>query len=194
MPKKPQKFQLTINLSVLNDLGINLYSNLPAVISEIVANSWDADAENVNIQLEKSGLKMIITDDGCGMNYSDINDKYLHVGYKRREAGLDVTPKHKRNVMGRKGIGKLSLFSIANTIKVESVVRSKSKLIEKNGLILKGTDIEKSIKKNEPSYTPKVLNQNQITITKGTKITLSDMRKPIIGNGKISKKTIGSEI
>ena len=39
------KFIMSLSLNVLNHLGINLYSNIPAVVlSEIVANSWDADA------------------------------------------------------------------------------------------------------------------------------------------------------
>ena len=46
----PKKYQMTINLNVLNHLGINLYSNIPAVLSEVVANSWDADATNVDIE------------------------------------------------------------------------------------------------------------------------------------------------
>jgi len=42
------EYELSIDLNALNHLGINLYSNVPAVISEVVANSWDADAENVH--------------------------------------------------------------------------------------------------------------------------------------------------
>ena len=38
------KFKLTLDYNVINHLGINLYSNIPAVISEAVANAWDADA------------------------------------------------------------------------------------------------------------------------------------------------------
>jgi len=37
-----QDYTLTLDLNVLNHLGINLYSNVPAVLSEVVANSWDA--------------------------------------------------------------------------------------------------------------------------------------------------------
>jgi len=52
--------------------------------------------------------EIIIEDNGCGMTYDDINDKYLHVGYERRNRPEEaITPKHKRPVMGRKGIGKL---------------------------------------------------------------------------------------
>ena len=44
------KFTMSLSLNVLNHLGINLYSNIPAVLSEIVANSWDADATEVKIK------------------------------------------------------------------------------------------------------------------------------------------------
>ena len=35
---------MKIELTAIEDLGIKLYGKLPPVISEIVANSWDADA------------------------------------------------------------------------------------------------------------------------------------------------------
>ena len=40
-------YTMTISLNVLNHLGLNLYSNVPSVLSEVVANSYDADAEGV---------------------------------------------------------------------------------------------------------------------------------------------------
>ena len=102
------KYQMTINLNVLNHLGINLYSNVPAVLSEIVANSWDADATNVDIEIDNG--KIIITDDGHGMTLEDINGKYLMVGYERRKGKEDILTAKGRSVMGRKGIGKPLTF------------------------------------------------------------------------------------
>ena len=99
------KFQMSINLQVLNHLGLNLYSNTSAVLSEVIANAWDADATIVNIQIE--GERISITDNGIGMNLSDINSKYLTVGYQKRIEG-GKSPLFQRPVMGRKGIGKLS--------------------------------------------------------------------------------------
>ena len=58
---------------MLNHLGINLYSNIPAVLSEVVANAWDADAELVDVKIDKSKKTITITDDGHGMNTSEIN-------------------------------------------------------------------------------------------------------------------------
>ena len=83
------KYKMTISLNALNHLGINLYSNVPAVLSEVVANSWDADAHNVDITIQDD--KIIITDDGYGMTVKDMNDKYLNVGYEKREMEGDKT-------------------------------------------------------------------------------------------------------
>jgi len=47
------RFKLTISLNVLEHLGINLYSNVASVLSEIVANAWDADATEVHIDWDR---------------------------------------------------------------------------------------------------------------------------------------------
>ena len=60
------KYEMTISLQIVEHLGLNLYSNTSAVISEAVANAWDADAKTVEITLEKDCIT--IKDDGCGMD------------------------------------------------------------------------------------------------------------------------------
>ena len=99
-------YSLTIGLNVLNHLGVNLYNSVPALLSEAVANAWDADAENVIIDIGTDSIT--ISDDGHGMTRNDCNKKFLTVGYARRKDG-GRSP-NGRPVMGRKGIGKLSLF------------------------------------------------------------------------------------
>ena len=115
-----QKYRMTLSLNVLNHLGVGLYSNVPAVLSEVIANAWDADAKLVSVEIDNQNRRIIIQDDGHGMSVADANAKYLTVGYSRREDGGAKTPSG-RPVMGRKGIGKLSLFSIANAVEVHSV-------------------------------------------------------------------------
>ncbi|MCY4150584.1 MAG: ATP-binding protein [Gammaproteobacteria bacterium] len=108
-------YELKIDLNALNHLGLNLYSNVPAVLSELIANAWDADADNVHLDIINgdTDTQIIVKDDGCGMDETDINNKFLTVGYQRRKTSNDdATPKKNRKVMGRKGIGKLSVFSI----------------------------------------------------------------------------------
>jgi HSP90 family molecular chaperone len=66
--KASRRYKMTIGLNVLNHLGINLYSNVPAVLSEVVANAWDADAHEVTIDIDKGKDQIVVKDDGIGMD------------------------------------------------------------------------------------------------------------------------------
>ena len=47
------EYNFNISLSVLNHLGRNLYRNIITVIGEAISNSWDADANNIWIQIDR---------------------------------------------------------------------------------------------------------------------------------------------
>lgn len=166
---KPDIFEMSVDLNVLNHLGIKLYSSIPAVISEAVANAWDADASLVKIQVSEN--EIVIADDGHGMSVSDINAKFLTVGYQRRKHGHALTPNGRR-VLGRKGIGKLSLFSIADTIEVHS---KKDDLL--SGLVLSLPEIQSSIETGESTYRPSTTNAEEFPDATGTRIIIRDIRK-----------------
>ena len=172
MPDSP--YHMTLSLNLLNHLGINLYSNVPAVLSETVANAWDADAESVDIVIDKREGTIVITDDGHGMDLSDINGKYLTVGYRRRDSGNQgaTSPKLKRPVMGRKGIGKLSLFSIARDIRIYTIKNG-----TKSSFRMLLSEIEEKITRQESIYRPSVLRDFPDDLRTGTRIVLSDLKK-----------------
>lgn len=174
------KFTMSLSLNVLNHLGINLYSNIPAVLSEIVANSWDADATEVKINVDND--KITIEDNGCGMSADDINKKFLYVGHRKRENSL-VSPVYNRPYMGRKGIGKLSMFSISQEIDVYSRKMLDDKNSEFNALRMNSEKIESSIKgegdfNQSTAYYPEVLEIDDSCLAhSGTKIVLKKLKK-----------------
>ena len=173
-------YRMTVDLNVLDHLGINLYSNIAAVLTEAVANAWDADAETVDIKIDPDAKWIEIVDDGVGMTIGDMNDKYLRVGYRRREEDTEhgkYTAKG-RQVMGRKGLGKLSLFSIAKLIDVQSAKDGQS-----HGLRMSVDGIHESVEKKEPFYRPNPLPDDEVTITKGTKIVLREIKRQRLGRG-----------
>lgn len=111
------KYTLTVDIATVDSLGRNLYSNAAAVLSEFVANAWDADATRVEIQFDPNN-SISILDNGCGMTDGELNSRFLTVGYRKRVVEGMASPRFKRPYMGRKGIGKLSAFSLADKMVV----------------------------------------------------------------------------
>jgi len=129
------KYRMTISRMTVDKLGIKLYDKVSAVLAELLANSYDADATEVTIHLplnsylanrrdgviEDLGLEIRIEDNGHGMTPEEINPYYLKVGIDRRQRPQGGASRElSRPVMGRKGIGKLSPFGICREIEVLS--------------------------------------------------------------------------
>ncbi len=163
-------YLMKVSLAVLDDLGINLYSNMAAVLSEVVANAWDADATKVTIELKDTSI--VVRDNGHGMGIDEINGRFLHVGYRRREAGRTKSPKLKRAVMGRKGIGKLSLFAIAD----EVTVATRMKATAPHCFVMKADDIRAAIEEDR-AYRPEKGEMSLAPKKPGTVIHLSKLKK-----------------
>ena len=105
--------------NTIEHLGVQMYSTLPPVIAELVANAYDADAEKVRIFLEDKGEKKItVADTGHGMSFENLEAKFLKIGRNRREEENQYSESGKRKVIGRKGIGKLAFFGIASHVEI----------------------------------------------------------------------------
>lgn len=167
---------LEIGLTVIEDLGIKLYGKLPPVMSEVVANSWDADAKKVEIRVPdgpvEKGSTITVSDDGTGMSYDDIAKRYLQIGRKRRgEDGTDRSAGGRR-IMGRKGIGKLSVFGAACTVTVSTTRGGRRTTFRMNI-----DDILSSAKANN-AYSPVVIDDDVETgDADGTVVSLTELRR-----------------
>ena len=174
-----KEYILEIDLNVLNHLGLNLYSNVPAVLAELIANAWDADAARVDVSVkgQSDGKQIVIKDDGCGMDDADMREKFLTVGYRRRiKGGGDQTASKGRPVMGRKGIGKLSVLSIARKVQVFT----KKKGADPLAIELDVEKIQEAIE-NKRKYHPPVIDvPKAINLgPSGTAIVLHDLKKRV---------------
>ncbi len=125
-----KKYELDIDVRILELLGPNLYTNIYYVLAELIANAYDADAHNVYI-IEKDN-KIIVEDDGKGMSYDhgDIN-KYLKVAAISRNNESDSKTNLNRLKMGRKGVGKLAALSVSEEVRVMTVSDG-----EKSGFVM----------------------------------------------------------
>lgn len=161
-----EKYNFNISLSVLNHLGRNLYRNIITVLGEAISNSWDADARNVWIDIDKDKNSMRIKDDGVGMSEADFQDKFLKIGYSKRKNGK-FTSDNGRPFIGRKGIGKLAMLSCAKRIHIIT----KAAEGEVVGGIIDNTGLDKAIKDdlNSQDYELETL-----TVTDNNSFSASD--------------------
>jgi len=132
---------------IVQDLSINLYTWLPRVIVEFVANAHDADAPNVDVQIDFEAIRrarnelrsshdgrngriedrelpeelmLKIVDNGHRMSRADIQDRFLIAGLRHRDKFCSVRSPGGRILMGRKGLGKLAGFGVAKRVTITS--------------------------------------------------------------------------
>lgn len=150
---------------IIDDLGAKLYSTLPPIISEFIANGYDACAREVKIELSGTGenKSIIIKDNGCGMFFDEINEKYLIIGRKRREE--KEKSKCNRLPIGKKGLGKLAFFGIAKKAVIETIKKKTKTTFE--------MDLDKIQNSSGKIYKPKFNIKKKVMEKDGTKITLT---------------------
>lgn len=170
--KKNKPFTFEISLSVLNHLGRNLYRSFITVLGEAISNSWDADATNVWIYVDRKSNNFIIKDDGDGMSRSDFQNKFLKIGYSKRRDGGKFSQKG-RPYIGAKGIGKLALLSCAEKISIISKTLS----TEYTGGVIDNTGLTKAI---EHDLTPDKYSLGKVDLKLFTKYILGHEKGTII--------------
>jgi len=104
----PQKGNLPIEVdkAVVKHLSIGLYRNYALSIKELISNSYDAGATEVKIKLDLKNNKIVIRDNGRGMDYNEFKDQYLHIGQHKE-------PAKKPDELGRMRIGTFGIGFLA---------------------------------------------------------------------------------
>lgn len=130
--RKPEELILTVAGNIVKHLGVQMYAGRPVpAIAELISNAWDADAAEVNVRLPldeawdpSNQVQFIeVSDNGNGMSWDMVRDAYLNVGRDRRKAERTDRSPGGRLLQGRKGVGKLAGFGIADTLEIQTVHR-----------------------------------------------------------------------
>lgn len=168
-------YRINIDKKVLRLLGAQLYGDTPSIISELVQNAYDADAKAVWITVNTIDSPVIIVqDNGIGMTPNEVNSRFLNIGQDRR----DTYPKSPsgRKVLGRKGIGKLAVFSLAKIVDVYS--KSENEIaacrLDFDAITLHNED-PTALDENSVIFEKKYLSENGT----GTQIVLRNIQKDV---------------
>ena len=178
----PKKVQFKISSALKDIIGKDLITDDYVAVFELVKNSYDAHSSRVDIVFQNiysDNAKIIIRDNGKGMNEDDIKDKWLFLAYSaKREGTEDKDYRQKiyssRPLAGAKGIGRFSADRLGKKLRL--VTRRKG---SKTGILTTDwQEFEKNLKDEfiniDSEYTWK--NENEFGIQHGTVIEISELR------------------
>ncbi|WP_233963510.1 ATP-binding protein [Pectobacterium versatile] len=120
--QKSESLYFEISSALKSVIGKDLITNDFIAIFELVKNSFDANADNVNLVFEDNNgqiEKIFIIDDGKGMSYEDLVNKWLFVAYSAKKDGSEDKNLNK-TYAGNKGVGRFSCDRVGGKLKLQS--------------------------------------------------------------------------
>jgi signal transduction histidine kinase len=116
-------------------IGRELITDRITAVFELVKNCYDANSQNVFIEFHDSSSKkgtIIIKDDGCGMSFNDIRDKWMVVGTASKRRDLYSPNPYHRRYVGEKGIGRFAVDKLGEKLVIETKQENDSDLLRVN--------------------------------------------------------------
>lgn len=148
-----------------------MYSRLPNAVAELVANAYDADATEIRVRIIGTGdaQQIEVEDNGHGMSFDDLRDKYLRIGRNRRAGEPKaLSESGRRTVSGKKGLGKLALFGVGKRIEVTTVRDGANEALT---IVM---DWDRLIATDDGDYEPD-FDRTDAQRGKGTTVVVSDL-------------------
>lgn len=127
---KDSQIPFTASPRILAHLGEELIKSDNTALIELVKNSYDADAFHctVNFDVADDPLqsRIIVSDDGKGMSYDDVVNKWAVIGVGSKKAS-DRSPLG-RYPLGEKGIGRLGVHKLGKKIDIFTKTKDGSEI------------------------------------------------------------------
>lgn len=180
------------DVSTFRLIGRELITDRITALFELVKNCYDANAQNVHIEFHdvathNAKSKIIIKDDGIGMDLNDIKDKWMVVGTAMKRLEKISPEPFRRRYVGEKGIGRFAVDKLGGKVDIQTKKEGDNRLLnvsinwdayeqlEKSKELSLFTDIENTfnyteIDPSEKGTTLVISNINEIW-------TLKDIQK-----------------
>lgn len=184
MQKTPLQFKISSALK--NIIGSDLISDDFIAVFELVKNAYDAHASKVEITFENiysDNAKIIIKDNGKGMSYDDLINKWLFVAYSAKKEGTEEDSydyrdkiKVKRAYAGAKGIGRFSCDRLGGELYLETIKDEPNSKVET--LLTQWDKFEGDIKEEfvNISVLHETISKSSYSLKHGTVLEISNLK------------------
>ncbi|MFD1015497.1 ATP-binding protein [Winogradskyella rapida] len=137
----PNELHFKTNVQLKSIIGKDLINDDNIAILELVKNSFDADAKRVNVtyfnlkdnddeliqSFSEKTSRLVIKDDGLGMDLKDIQDKWLNIAYSEKKSNKT---QHNRRMAGAKGVGRFSCDRLGEYLNLYAKTKDDKKYIK----------------------------------------------------------------
>lgn len=178
--KASGKGHLRFDSSVLSKLGEELIPRFDQGITELVRNSYDADADLCVVKLvgvDEPGGTIIISDDGSGMNQKQLEDGWLVIGRSGKK-GKPTTQGKKRAPVGDKGLGRLAALRLGSRAVMFSVPAGEGMFPNIYGALINWERYSDSSVVEDVNFPIKVINLGR-PIDHGTQIRIRNLSRSL---------------
>ena len=119
------------DVSTFRLLGRELITDRITALFELVKNCYDANAEKVDITFEhlnplSEKSTIIIQDNGLGMTFEDIRDKWMVIGTSSKRRKRTSPPPYNRIVAGKKGVGRFAVDKLGGKLIMKTKKKNSS--------------------------------------------------------------------
>jgi signal transduction histidine kinase len=122
MAKKNESYlKFNFDVSAYRLLGRELITDRITALFELVKNCYDANSNKVTIKFIdinpiNENSKIIISDDGLGMDFSDVKNKWMVIGTSSKRKNKTSPSPYNRVVAGKKGVGRFAVDKLGSKL------------------------------------------------------------------------------
>src|SRR5579863_3465586 len=123
-----EKFSIDVAASVIADISSGIYRTPAGALKELISNAFDADANTVHISTNSPDFNTFTcTDDGSGLTPEKFREVMGLIGGSSKRDQGETSPIYGRPLIGRIGIGILSIGQICRSFEIFSSARGSRK-------------------------------------------------------------------
>lgn len=120
--------EIVVASKIVDYLSSGLYESPAACLKELINNSYDADASEVKVFVQPDADRIIIFDNGTGMNRVDFERNFRRISETHKRDNSDFTAAGRPKI-GKIGIGFIAANEICDVMEIESTKRGSRELI-----------------------------------------------------------------
>ena len=164
--------RFTVDAGVIDRLGNELVARQETAVSELVKNSYDADAIEVSLTFINSsdiGGRLIISDNGEGMNREQLINGFMRISSTDKIQN-PYSEVYKRKRAGQKGIGRFAVQRLGEKLTIVTQTESDDDALKVT------IDWSKYENNNELHNITNLLETSQKKREKGTTLIIDGLR------------------